>query len=477
MNLKLRLAIGCLIATGATFTGPLMAADLLEVYRRAQQSDPLLREADATRLANREARPQAWASLLPQIEASAGMSRGNNTLDNRRPRPVPDPVTGLPITDPDTGLPVISTGVSTTITDRTTWGVSLRQTIFNWSRWVALDRAKHQVAQAEVNYLAAEQDLIFRVAQRYFNVLAAKDTLDANNAAAEAFGRQLEQFDKRFEVGLIAITDVQDARAERDRTVADVISAKRSLATAQELLRELIGEPVGELEAPADDMPLKNPDPSSEDRWVSSALENNLALASARLSAEIADDSVAIARAGHYPTIDLTASRSYGETDSATRSQLTNATNRTASSRLEDPGYSVGVQLNVPIFAGGATQSGVRQSIYQRRAAEQRMERTSRETERAARDSYLGVVSNISRVQALKQAFESSRTALQATEAGFDVGTRTTVDVLLSRRALYSAQTQYARSKYDYILSIIQLKQAAGSLSAADIEEINSWLK
>jgi len=474
MNLKLRLAVACLLTSTATIA---QSADLLQVYQRAQQSDPLLQEADATRLANREARPQAWAALLPQIDGTASYGRTNTTNDIRRPRVVTDPVTNLPVIDPVTGNAVISTGVSSTISDRTTWGITLRQTVFSWSKWAALDRAKTQVAQAEVTYQAAEQDLIFRVAQRYFNVLAAKDTLDASNAAAEAASRQLEQFDKRFEVGLIAITDVQDARAERDRSVADVISSKRALATNQELLRELTGEPVDVLAAPGDDMPLKNPDPATEDRWVSSALEQNLALTSARLSAEIADANVSIARAGHYPTLDLTASRTYSDTDSARRSELTNGVNRTNTTSLDDPGYNVGLQLNVPLFASGATQSGVRQAVYQRRASQERLERTSRETERAARDNYLGVISNISRVQALKQAFESSRTALQATEAGFEVGTRTTVDVLVARRALYNAQTQYARSKYDYILSVVQLKQAAGTLSVEDITEINAWLK
>lgn len=478
MNFKLRFAtrcvLGCFLAANATVA---YSADLLQVYQRAQQSDPLLREADATRLATREARPQAWAALLPQIDASAGISRGNSTLDSQRPRPIFDPVTNEPILDPSTNNPIISTGVATTITDRTSWGITLRQSIFNWSRWATLDRAKTQVAQAEVTYKAAEQDLIVRVATRYFNVLAATDTLDASNAAAEAFTRQLEQAEKRFEVGLIAITDVQEARAERDRAAADVIGAKRALATNQELLRELTDEAVGTLEAPGDDMPLKTPDPAAEDRWVSSALEQNLTLTSARLNAEIADANVSIARGSHLPSLDLTASRSYADTEIARRSQLSNSVNRTNSSSLSDPDYSVGLQLTFPLFSGGAAQSGVRQAVYNRRASQERVERVSRETERSARDNYLGVISNISRVQALRQALESSRTALQATEAGFEVGTRTTVDVLQARRALYSAQTAYARSKYDYILSVIQLKQAAGSLSAEDVAEINTWLQ
>ncbi|MBC7984624.1 MAG: TolC family protein, partial [Candidatus Obscuribacterales bacterium] len=346
MNLKLRLAIGCLIATSAPLTSVTHAADLLEVYQRAQQSDPLLREADANRLASREVRPQAWAALGPQIDGSVTAQRTFTNTQGSLPRD-----SGLV---DSSGNPIYTTGENNVIADPLSFGVTLRQSIFSWSKWAALDRAKAQVAQAEVTYQAAEQDLVFRVAQRYFNVLAAKDTLDANNAAAEAFGRQLEQFEKRFEVGLIAITDVQDARAERDRTVADVISAKRNLATTQELLRELTGEPVGELEAPDDDMPLKTPDPASEERWVSSAMENNLNLIATRLSADIADANVSVARAGHLPSLDLTVSRSDSESDSATRATLTTGVARGASSseRVVD---TVQLQLVVPLFASGAT--------------------------------------------------------------------------------------------------------------------------
>lgn len=465
MNYRLKLALGCILAVTAL---PSYGANLLEVYQKALQADPQIREADATRLANREARPQAWAALLPQIDGSAAKSRTETETDGS-PRFI----------DVDPTAPggfIVATGLSDSTQDVTRWSVQLRQTIFRWDQWAAVSRANAQVAQAEANYQAAQQDLLVRVAQRYFSVLAAKDTLDAANAASEAFARQLEQNEKRFEVGLIAITDVQESRSFRDTAVADVISAKRALATNQELLREITGELFDSLAVPSDDMPLKNPDPASEDRWVSAAMEQNLALIATRLNADIASSNVSAARAGHLPSLDLVASRGNVDSDTDTTTQL-NTGPRDSSTFSDSTSDTISLQLSVPIFSSGATQSRVRQSVYNHRAARERVERVTRETERAARDNYLGVMSNISRVQALKQAYESSLTALQATEAGFEVGTRTTVDVLQSRRAVYSAQTQFLRSKYDYILSVIQLKQAAGMLSEQDIVEINGWLK
>lgn len=462
MNYRLKLALGCILAVTAL---PSYGADLLEVYQKAQQADPSIREADATRLANREARPQAWAALLPLIEGSASYRDANSEGITES-----FGVVGGTVDDPILGpVPEASS------TDRTTKGYSInaRQTIFSWSQWADLRRSNSEVALAEATYRAAQQDLVVRVAQRYLNVLAAQDTLDANTAAAEAFSRQLEQSEKRFEVGLIAITDVQEARAERDRTTADVISAKRNLATTKELLREITGELFETLSPPSDDMPLVSPTPSSEDAWVAAASEGNLSLIASRLNAEIASERVSAARGGHLPNLTLSASR--GNTRGETQQTRNGIARAPVDTDTDDT--AIALSLNVPIFASGATQSRVRQSVYLHRAARERVERVTRETERAARDSFLGVTTNISRVQALKQAYESSLTALQATEAGYEVGTRTTVDVLQSRRTVYSAQTQYLRSKYDYILSVIQLKQAAGTLSEQDIVEINGWLK
>jgi len=350
--------------------------------------------------------------------------------------------------------------------------VQLRQTVFRWDQFAVWRRAGDEVAQAEADFRAAQQDVILRTAQRYFDVLAAKDTLDAAEAAREAIARQLEQAEKRFEVGLIAITDVQEAKAAADQANATVIASKRSLATAREQLRELTGDLFDELTKPGDDMPLVSPDPASEEDWVKAALDQNLALASARLGVEIARQNVSVAQGGHLPSIDLIASK--GSNDFNGDRTVQGVTNPADASNDDK---QIGVQVTFPIFSGGATQSRVRQAVYRQRAARERLERTARSTERATRDAYLGVLSEISRVQSLRQALESSRTALQATEAGYEVGTRTAVDVLDARRRLYQAQTDYARSRYDYVLNVLTLEQAAGTLDESRLQRVNGWLK
>jgi outer membrane protein len=445
------------------------AASLIEVYERARISDPQIREADALRLANREALPQSRSALLPQIDfnytyqeqdqdgSSSFLQVNQETLETT---PVPRDFNE----DSDTE----------------TWRLELRQSVFRWDRWVQYRRSEKVAAQAEIDYSAAQQDLMLRVSARYFNVLAAKDTLDSAEAALESTARQLEQAEKRFEVGLIAITDVQEAQAAYDNTVAAVIAAKRDLATAAEFLREITGESYAELQQPGDDLPLAIPLPADEDAWVDRSLEQNLTLLSSRVNLDIASDDIKIQRTGYYPTIDLVAST--GNFDQTTDGDSTTVfpgagsiTSPTDSDADVDTD-SIQLQLNVPLFQGGRVRSNVREAVYRQRAAKERLERVMRETERESRDAYLSLMAEISRVKALRRAVESSQTALEATEAGFEVGTRTTVDVLDARRRLFESETNYARSKYDYIVNIIRLKQAAGILSPRDLMEVDGWL-
>jgi outer membrane protein len=467
MTLRAYILAACglsLLATAAH------GADLVTVYQRALQNDPQIREADANRLASRESKPQAIAALLPQVDASGAWAK----VDQNRSQ------TTLINSDPgDPNSPLVPRSISADLDyDSTEWQLQLRQTLFRWDQWSALRRADAQVAQAEADYQAAQQDLIGRTARRYFDVLAAQDTVDAAAATLEALTSQLEQSEKRFEVGLIAITDVQEARAAHDQAAAALILAKRTLSTTQELLRELTGESYDSLASPIDDMPLKSPDPEDVERWVSTALDQNLQVVSARLATDIAKQDVAVARAGHYPTIDIVASR--GDQDFDGTQVGRNVIGEVTPREPADQGIttdSIGVQVTVPIYSGGGTSSRVRQRVYLHRAARERLERVNRETERATRDAYLGVLSEMSRVRALRQALESSRTALQATEAGFEVGTRTTVDVLLARRQLFDAQTNYSRSRYDYIVNVLQLQFATGTLDKADLDDINAFLK
>lgn len=449
------------------------AASLIDAYHDAMRSDPTLREAAANRLAALEAKPQARASLLPQIEGTGSYqhqeSSGTQTFTQRL----------------DTGeVATLTTGFRQEVEPSRSWQLRLTQTLFSWEQWVALRQADKQLAQAEAQFRAAEQDLMARVANRYFEVLGGRATLQAAEAAREAIGRQLEQAEKRFEVGLSAITDVQEAQASYDAAAASVIEAKRSYAVAREFLREITGEYYDDLDDAGPDTPLVAPEPEDADQWVQQALSRNLSLEAARLAAEISRDGIATQRGGHYPSVELFASRSNNRI-TAERQDRPQALPgepdpepqppRPADSDTWQDAY--GIQVRVPIYSGGAVSSRVREATYLHRASQEQLERVARETERQTRDSFLSVNAEISRVQALAQAVESSQTALRATEAGFEVGTRTTVDVLQSRQQLFEAQRDYANSRYTYLVNALLLKQAAGTLREEDIREVDAWLR
>ncbi|MDB6086837.1 MAG: hypothetical protein JWN43_4718 [Gammaproteobacteria bacterium] len=442
------------------------AADLLAVYQRALQNDPQLREAEANRLAALESKPQAVAALLPQISGSALASKERDTGPTNLIESV-----NLP------GQPTLLESFpfdGHTTTHNHKYGVDLKQNLFRWENWVALQRADAQVAQAEADYQAAQQDLISRVAQRYFDVLASQDDLDAQEGALASINRQLEQAEKRYEVGLIAVTDVQEARASHDSSAAAVIAAKRQVASAREFLREITGDLFDTLARPIEPFELTTPDPVSEDRWVEMALQQNLSLVSSRLAADIARENVSSARGGHYPSLDVIASGYKVDTNG---SSINRDGTPYGSSTLDQNQRTIGIQLTFPLYSGGMVSSQVRQAVYQHRAAKERVERVARQTEHDARDAYLGVLSEISRVKALHRAVESNTTALDATESGYEAGTRTAVDVLESRRLWIQARTDYARSRYDYMMNLLKLQQAAGILTEQSLSRLNTLLK
>ncbi|MFM7067675.1 MAG: TolC family outer membrane protein, partial [Gammaproteobacteria bacterium] len=346
----LRLVGGIALGGALPFALPLaQATDLSEVYQQALRNDPQLREAEALRLAALEAKPQALSALLPQVSAGGSYSR-----------------------DQTNGSQVVFDGQAFTTRSSESdlnskgWGITLRQNLFRWDNWAALKQADASVAQAEADYRTAQQALVLRTAQAYFNVLAARDTLTAAESALEAIARQLEQAEKRFEVGLIAITDVQEAKAAHDQATATVIAGKRALATRLEELRELTGEPVTELKAPGDEMPLAAPSPASEEQWVRQALEQNLALTAARLSADVAREAIGVARGGHGPSLDLVARKSSSSTngDTATITTLGTLNNPIDTNSDAD---SISLQFSIPLYSGGATQSRVRQAVYRHR--------------------------------------------------------------------------------------------------------------
>ena len=432
---------------------------LLEIYQRAVMNDPVLRQAESDYRVTAEVKPQTRSALLPNV--SLGMNNNSSYQDST--------------TSVGFGNLTLGTGSQTrNVSDGLS--LNLSQTLLNFANLRSLRQADKTIARAETDLAAARQDLIVRVSDAYFNVLAAEDTLASQVAARESIARQLEQAQRRFDVGLIAITDVQEAQAGYDTAVASEIAAQRSLSTSQEFLREIIDDYVTELRSPGDDLPLVSPDPANVEQWVEISQEQNLSLVSSRIAADIAQDDIEILRAARLPTIDLSGSLGRSHADNRFTTIRADGT-RDLTPRIGDTdSRSFQINLRMPIYTGGMNRSRIQQSVYRHRSAMEALERIARQTERETRDAYLGVISEISRVQALRQAVQSSETALRATQAGFEVGTRTTVDVLNSQNTLRQAQTNYARSRYDYILNVLRLKQAAGNLTEDDLVEVNDWL-
>ncbi len=447
-----------LALTGALLVSSLaQGEDFVAIYEKALRNDPAIREAEATMLAEKELRPQARASLLPQVALDATY---NNSVSD-----------GVFTQQFGPGLLTVD---QESDTDTKTWGVSLSQALFNTDAWQRFKRADLQAAKAETDYVVAQQDLIVRVADAYFNVLAAQDTLAAERAAKDAIGRQLEQAERRFEVGLIAITDVKESQAAFDDAVALEIAARRSLAAAKEVLREITGEYPQTLATTGEEFPLVPPDPQVEQDWVDIALQQNANLESAKVATEITRKNIDIAKSGHYPTVGLSAEIGNFNSD-GTLTDNTNPANRGTTTNDQDR-TQIGINFSLPIYSGGGTSAAVQETVYRHRAARENYEGAARNTEREARDAYLGVIAEIARVRALARSVESNQTALEATEAGYEVGTRTTVDVLNARESLFRAETQYSRAKYDYLINVLRLKQAAGTLTSSDVTDINRWL-
>jgi outer membrane protein len=448
------------------------AADLIQIYQLARTRDPQILEAAELRVAALEAKPQARAALLPQLFAG-GQVETRETDGSGTFLQVVD-TNPTPGVDPEIEIFDVDQSISA---DTWRWQAGLRQTVFRWDQWQRLGRADAVVARAEAAYRAAQQDLMLRVSQRYFDVLAAAETLRASEATLEAFTQQLAQAERRFKVGVVTVIDVEEARSARDAAAAAAIAAKRALAVAGELLTELTGELHDELERPGDELPVSDAEQRSEQAWVDQAVEQNLAVVAARLGVDIAGRDVRIAQSGHLPTLDLyatTGAFDESATETVTKRNLDLSTTGPADSDgTEDV---VGLQLTVPIFTGGATRSRVREQVALQRAARQRLDGSVRAAERATRDAYLSVVADRARVEALRQSVSSSRSALRATERGVEVGNRTNVDVLEARRRVFEAERDYARARYDFLTNLVRLRSAAGTLLPGDLATINDYL-
>ena len=405
-------------------------ADLVEVFELALASDPEFLAAGADHRAAREVLPQARAELRPRVRATL------DTKWNERQRS------------------------GDYRSDNLTLGIE--HPIYRRDRHIAVDQADSRIARADTLHAVARQDLVLRVAERYFGVLEAEDELGFAQATLEAFEQQLAQSRQRFEVGLIAITDVEEAKAGFDLSRAQLLAAQNALDIAREALRETTGAYQERL-APLREMHLVMPKPADIDQWTAIALEKNLRLLAARHDTETARQEIARIRAGHSPTLDAVGSLGLNDGNSGGALRET---------RRAD----VGLRLSLPLYNGGSVLSRTRQSRHHYQRSLDLLELARRRAQRETRDAYLGVDSGISRVQALEQAVRSSQTAAEAIEAGFQVGTRTSVDVLNAQRDLFRARRDLSEARYRYVLDVLRLKRAAGTLSEDDLRLVSIWL-
>ena len=405
------------------------AENLFEVFEFALKSDPEFLAAGADNRAAQEIRPQARAGLLPEV----GLSFTTQWHERQR-------------------LPDLRS-------DNLTLNVA--HPIWRRDRRIAFDQSDSRIARADALYAAALQDLMVRVAERYFGVLVAEDELSFARATLEAFEQQLAQSRQRFEVGLIAITDVEEAKAGFDLSRAQLIEAENALDIAREALRETTGE-YQEALAPLTDMHLVMPEPADIDQWTETALDQNLRLLAARHDTETARREIERIQAGHSPTLDAVGTLGLNDSGSSPAGETRRA--------------NVGLRMNLPLYSGGSVLSRTRESRHRYQQTLDMLERERRRAQRETRDAYLGVNSGISRVRALEQAVRSNQTATEAIEAGFQVGTRTSVDVLDAQRELFRARRDLAEARYGYILDVLRLKRAAGILSEDDLRLISAWL-
>ena len=417
-----------------------LAQDLLETYQLAVQNDPEYKISDFNRLSTAEIKSQSIAQMLPNIGFGASSTR--NRID-------------------------IKSFIPNAPTLQHFWdqklGFNLKQPVFHWDHWIQLDQSENQIAQAEANYQAKQQELMRRCAETYFNVLAAQDNLDFVSAEKTAIAQQLEQAKQRFEVGLIAITDVYEAQAGYDRTDANLIEAQNLLDNSKEALREILGENDAKLNRLQNSINLVPPSPADINAWTTAAEQGNFSVVAQINQAEYKRKMVDFQQARHLPTLDIIAQ--YNDQDSGNRYGL------------RGDNENIGLQLNLPLFEGGGTNSRIRQAEHEFNAAKQELIRTQRSVTRMVKDAFRGIEASISRVKALDATVNSAEKSLEATSVGLEVGTRTMVEVLTEQRNLYKAKSDYARSRYDYLINTIRLKEANGSLSEADLAQINQYLK
>jgi len=416
--------------------------DLLQIYDLALQSDPTLREAEQILASTREIKPQARALLLPTLGLQGSIdyqdteTSGNSSLGGSFSR-------------------------SDSYDERDLSAV-LSQSVYDRSNWIRLEQSDATIAQAEAQYRDAQIALMVRTTEAYFGVLRAADAVRVQNALVRANERQLEQSKQRFEVGLVAITDVNESQAAFDRSRATLIAAENALDNAWEALRVIVGPIGAPLARLGDTLPLAPPEPNDIDQWAETALQRNFGILAAQQAAQAAKQQIEIERSGHFPTVDLQAGYSMSRSGAEFNNDL-------------DAAF-IGLEVNVPIYQGGAISSRTRQAGHDYSAAQDRLDQRRRAVLNQVKDAFRGVLSSISDVQARQATIVSARSALESTQAGLEVGTRTQVDVLNAQRFLFEAEFEYLSARYDYIINGIRLHQATSTLTREVLAKGNAWL-
>ena len=438
MNLKRLVAL--LAASGLALSA--QAADLMGIYRDALASDPVYQAARAQYQANVEKLPQARAGYLPFVSGSANAYRNYNERDG---------------TD---DLDYSTRGYS----------VSLSQPIFRLGNWIAISQAEKVMLQAEATLATSGQDLIVRVAQAYFDVLLAQDNVALSDAQKRAISEQLAQAKRNFEVGTATIVDTLEAQARYDQAVAKEVLDANDLEVKKRALQQLIGKVPEGLKPLGEKLDLQRPKPDNIEEWVTAANDSSLAVAVAKAAYEIASQEIDRAKSGHYPTLDLNAVYNYNKTPASSLGEAFTGASVTSKNA------QVGVVLSVPIFAGGGTQSRVREAIALRDRTQQDLENTQRTVAQAVRQNFLAVTNGIALVRALEQALASTQSQLESSILGRDVGVRTSVDVLNAQQQVFQGRRDLQQARYAYLLNTLRLKAAAGTLTEGDLEQVNRSL-
>ena len=454
----------CLAALALAVASTTQAESLRDIYELALENDATLKSQEAEYLAGREDEKAAMAALLPQISATA--ARDNLETETTSPG-----IIGLD----QNGDFLVGDTFDKTDTDTNTYRVTLQQAIFDLPAWFSFRSGKELTRQAEATFAANQQNLIVRVVEAYLAVLRAQDNLKASAARERAFERQLEQNRQRFEVGLIAITDVYEAQAAYDLAQVDRISDENSVAVALENLSVLTAKQHDNLDVLIEDFEATRPEPLDRAAWVDFALANNFNLQAAQYAEEAARQTATARKLAHAPTVVGTAQYSEAETTGSRFQDPAGIFNFPPDRDVDTTAY--GIELRVPIFSGGRVSAERRRAAQQFNAARERRINLTRQTVTDARSLHMTVLNDVARVAARSQSIVSSRSALDATEAGYEVGTRNIVDVLNAQNTLFAALRDYANSRYDYITNMLRLKEQAGLLSPEDVMQLDDFLE